>query len=49
MTSTSDVCSQPGAGSAPAELVRVIPEAAGANCANGGVAIESGADSNADG
>ncbi len=43
---TSYLCNPPAA---PRELVAVVPEPAGANCANGGEAIETGADTNGNG
>ncbi len=45
ITSTSYVC----APSAPRELVRVVIEQPGANCPNGGQAIETGEDANGNG
>lgn len=38
-----------GGGAEPAGLVRVVDEAAGENCANGGVAIQTGVDDNGNG
>jgi hypothetical protein len=46
VTSTTYVCSGT---SLPRELVKIVPEPAGTNCANGGQAIESGLDTNGDG
>lgn len=49
ITMRSDLCSPPAAGPTPAEVVRVVPEDAGANCPDGGVAVETGTDANGNG
>jgi hypothetical protein len=46
---TSYVCSGGGNQQGGMSLVRLMPEAAGANCASGGTAVLSGLDTNADG
>lgn len=50
VTSTAYVCNgTPGSAGGAQALVRMVPEPAGTNCAQGGTAVQSGLDSNSNG